>query len=131
MATESTFQAYVARIPQESHNAISAVIVSRDLGYLSVQVFFHRAPIARLTVNFFKQLADQSRGAQIGTEVKTNDAGRAHLGVLVPTGNYICSVGRQEDAEITTVAASDVPFVIVLPVGRPYVDLGEDPEFAV
>ena len=129
MDTSAFAPAYVARIPKEDNDHLSAVLIQRDLGHLAVRIFFHRAPMANLAVTFYFRSADGSRGDHIGTEVKTDDAGLARSLLLVPAGNYICSVEYQSDALVSTVADPNVPFILVLPIGRPYVDLGADPEF--
>lgn len=122
--------AVVARVPRPAGSTLGAVLVARDCGYLAVCVLFHGVPQPGLEVAF-REVADGKPGAALGTLVETDGAGIARLPRVVPAGLYLCEIERQEPALVATVTALDAPFIVVLPVGRPYHDVGEGPEHLV
>jgi hypothetical protein len=48
---------------------------------------------------------------------------------MVEAGIYVCEIERQPPALVSTVPMRRHPVPVVLPVGRPYVDLGEGAEY--
>lgn len=98
------------------------------LGFLSVRVFFHREPMEDLAVTF-SRLDGDSVGAALGDPVKTKADGVASLPGGVELGNYVCQIEGQPPKMITTVESADEPWTLVLPIGRPLLDLDGDEEF--
>jgi hypothetical protein len=121
--------AYVARIADPKSQAKSAVLVPRNIGYLSVRITFHREPVSDLEVRFFVETSGGAKGDQVGEPQKTDARGVARLDLMVPVGRYVCAIERQPETAITTVSDERRPHPIPLPVGRPYVDVGEAIEF--
>ncbi len=111
------------------HSPCEHAMPAALLGYLSVQIFFHREPIANQEVVFSEAGDDGQAGQALGDTLITDANGVAKLGKPVPTGNYLCQIKFQPDMMICTVESVDNPYVLVLPLGRPYVDFGGDVEF--
>jgi hypothetical protein len=109
----------------------SATVVLRDLGALAVQVFFHGLPMDALQIEFFKATPEGEAGEAIGQAVTTDAQGIAAIGHAVHAGTYVCRIEHQPDAIVATVEDPARPFPIVLPIGRPYLDIDGDAEFAV
>jgi hypothetical protein len=101
----------------------------KGLAYLSVVVFFHQQPISGLKVTFAEIGPDDQPGQQEGDEVKTDSDGVAKLLTPAPIGRYICRIQYQPPTVITTVPDIEDPFMIVLPIGRPYYDFEGDIPF--
>jgi hypothetical protein len=101
----------------------------KGYAFLSVIVFFHQQPIADLTVEFFQSGADGKPGAAVGEKVKTDEDGVAKLLKPVPIGNYVCQIQYQPATIVCTVPDIEEPFILVLPIGRPYYDFENDFEF--
>ena len=97
--------------------------------FLSVIVFFHQEPIADLKVKFTAVSPGGATDAELGQEVKTDSEGVAKLLTPVPIGNYLCEVQYQPPTMITTVPDIEDPFILVLPIGRPYYDFDGDSPF--
>jgi hypothetical protein len=115
-------------VPKPHAGELSATLVARPMGYLAVRVFFHREPMGNMKVRFYK--ADGgARGEAVGDEYRTDDDGRAMHVAMVPTGLYVCALERQEDTLVHSVAQIDESYPVVLPIGRPYVDIDEAIEF--
>jgi hypothetical protein len=124
-------EARVLRVdPKGPSSRRSATIVLRALGHLAVQVFFHADPTEGVKVSFAKATDDDQAGDAVGGELTTDDNGVARLDYAVDAGHYVCRVERQPPLLVTTVDDPAQPYPIVLPVGRPYVDLDGDVEFA-
>ncbi|MFV8755134.1 hypothetical protein ACNOYE_31690 [Nannocystaceae bacterium ST9] len=119
---------HVARVPDPHEDGLSAVLVPRPMGYLIVRVYFHRVPVEGLKVEFFVS-NDGEKGDAIGTAVQTNDEGMARVDMLVPAIEYVCEIENQPLARVTVVHDLRDSFPLVLPIGRPYVDIDEDHEF--
>jgi hypothetical protein len=121
---------FVARVPSSDPDKISGVLVPRHMGHLIVQLTFHKDPVAGLAVKFFKAKPDGKPGKQLGDEdIVTTAQGIARIDRLVPAGGYVCEIEHQEPTLVTTTMDPQKPFIVPLPVGRPYVDLEEAPEF--
>jgi len=129
---ESSFEGFVARVPVGDADSKSAVLVARSLGYLAVRVLFHGSPVEGLKVNFgqLDDVADDAP-AMLEPSLTTDDDGLALFPRLVPSGAYACQIERQAQAEVHTTASLDAPVVVVLPVGRPFVDVGDIDEFSL
>lgn len=123
--------AYVARVADPKGDARSAVLVPRNIGLLAVRITFHCDPIEKLEVKFFIETDDGKKGEPVGDPLKTNARGIAQLDFMVPAGRYVCAIERQPETVVTTVSSDRRPFIIPLPVGRQYFDVGESPEFSV
>lgn len=119
---------HVARVPDPHGDALGAVLVARPMGYLIVRIYFHRVPVAGLHVSFYVS-NDGEKGDAIGEEVVTDETGIARVDMLVPALEYVCEIENQPLARVTTVHALDDSYPLVLPIGRPYVDVDEDHEF--
>jgi hypothetical protein len=129
---EAGSEGFVARIPVGDGDSKSAVLVARSLGYLIVRVLFHGRPVSGLTVDFgqLSDIKDQSP-AMLKPTRATDDDGIAVFPRLMPTGSYACRIEKQPDAVVHTTASLDDPFVVVLPVGRPFVDVADVDEFSL
>jgi hypothetical protein len=126
-------RACVARIPAGDSESKSAVLVARSLGYLVVRVLFHGRPVAGLDLQL-GLLASPSTGedpTMLKPSLTTDDDGRALFPRLVASGFYACQIERQPRAVVHTSHALEEPQVLVLPVGRPFVDITDVDEFAV
>lgn len=119
---------HVARVEDPHGGKLGAVLVPRPMGYLAVRIHFHRVPVRGLAVKLFERSGDE-KGAQIGPELRTDDDGLARVDMLVPATSYVCEIEHQPPAVVTTVHAPDDAFPLVLPIGRPFVDVDEDHEF--
>jgi hypothetical protein len=104
------------------------IIPSRPNGeYLSVRVLFLNEPVRDLELCF------ATTDGQKSATLRTDAHGRASLPGPVTGGQGFCEIEGQPRAAITTVEDPARPYVIVLPVGRPYFethdfpDLGDDP----
>ncbi len=124
--------AFVARVPVGDAESKSAVLVARSLGYLAVRVLFHGQPIAGLSVDFGKLsgVTDDSP-TSLKPTLATDDDGVALFARLVPTGSYACQIEKQPSAVVHTTGSLDDPFVLVLPIGRPFVDVDDVEEFSL
>jgi hypothetical protein len=119
---------HVARVPDPHEDQISAVLVPRPMGYLIVRIYFHRVPVEGLEVAFYIS-NDGEKGDAIGTKVRTDEDGMAKVDMLVPAIEYVCEIENQPLARVTVVHDIDESYPLVLPIGRPYVDVDEDHEF--
>jgi hypothetical protein len=129
MANRSPYpRGHVARVPDPHGDQISAVLVPRPMGYLIVRIYFHRVPVEGLEVEFFVS-NDGEKGDAIGTAVRTDDTGMARVDMLVPAVEYVCEIEDQPLARVTTVHDLRESYPLVLPIGRPYVDIDEAHEF--
>jgi hypothetical protein len=109
---------------------LGATLVARQLGHLAIKVTFHKHPCHDLEVKFHEAEADGSKGAQVGDTYKTDRFGVARHEFLVGTGVYVAEIENQPTpALVTTVSDPTKPFVVPLPVGRPYFDFDESVEF--
>jgi hypothetical protein len=122
--------ASVARVPKPHESRLSGVLVARVMGYLAVRVQFHGDPVAGIEVKFSKANPDGSKADPIGDPVKTDERGHAGLDRLVPSALYVCEIEHQEPALVPVVHRLDGYHPLVLPIGRPHVDVNESPEFA-
>lgn len=68
-------------------------------------------------------------GDPVGGQLTTDKNGMAKLTKPVPVGNYVCQVQYQPNTLVSTVSDPDDPFILVLPIGRPYYDFHNDYEF--
>lgn len=129
MATRSPYpHGHIARVPDPHGDTLSAVLVPRPMGYLAVRIYFHRVPVAGLEVKLFES-NDGEKGEQIGETMRTGEDGLVRVDMLVPATQYVCEIERQPPAIVTTVHTLEESFPLVLPIGRPFVDLDEDHEF--
>lgn len=129
MAGRSPYpRARIARVPDPHEDGLSAVLVPRPMGYLVVRIYFHRVPVEGLEVGFFVS-NDGEKGDQVGETMRTGEDGIARVDMLVPAIQYICEIERQPPAIVTTVHELDESYPLVLPIGRPFVDVDEDHEF--
>lgn len=129
MASRSPYpHGHVARVEDPHGGKLGAVLVPRPMGYLAVRIYFHRVPVQGLAVKFFERHGG-SKGAQVGEELRTGEDGLARVDMLVPALEYVCEIENQLPATVTTVHAPDDSFPLVLPIGRPFVDVDEDHEF--
>jgi hypothetical protein len=104
-----------------------------ELGFLAVQVFFHEEPVEHLAIFFVNK-----KGKVVNPNdepVRTDQKGIARLEDLAPVGLYDCRIrtagpgGPHMERTISTVEDPAKPFIIVLPVGRPYFDIAGNWEF--
>jgi hypothetical protein len=129
MASRSPYpHGHVARVLDPHEDKLGAVLVPRPMGYLVVRIYFHRVPVEGLEVKFFES-SGGSKGAQVGDAIRTLEDGIARVDMLVPAIEYICEIERQPPATVTTVHSLAESFPLVLPIGRPFVDVDEDIEF--
>ena len=119
---------HVARVEDPHGGKLGAVLVPRPMGYLVVRIYFHRVPVRGLAVKLFERSGGE-KGAQIGEEQVTDEDGIVRLDMLVPAAPYVCEIENQPPAVVTTVHAPGDSFPLVLPIGRPFVDVDEDHEF--
>jgi hypothetical protein len=122
----------IVRLPSESDD-LSAVIGVKLLGYVSVRILFLDVPVKGLKLTIddasgVPQIPDQNLALQRGwtandPNMTTDDDGCCTLGMQAPIGTYTCKIERQDPALITTVEDPSRPFVLVLPIGRPYNDI--------
>lgn len=96
---------------------------------LAVRVFFHARPMRDLHVEFY-ELTGGYVGASLGKPVLTDSNGLAVFTRPVPIGNYVCQVEYQNPKVVCTVFSTDRPELLVLPIGRPYMCIDGDVEFA-
>jgi hypothetical protein len=124
-------KASVARILDPHADKLGATLVARQLGYLAVKVTFHKQPLDGLEVKFYEAEADGSKGAQVGGKTfKTDLTGRAWVDYLVDAGVYVVEIEKQTSpALVSTVSDLQRPYVVPLPVNRPYFDFDEQCEF--
>jgi hypothetical protein len=129
---ESPFPlAHVARLPKGEGKKKSAVLVARSMQYLTVRVLFHQAPVAGLKVKFGRVSGvDDASPEKMDPELVTGDDGVACFPRLVGAGIYSCEIERQPATVVPTVGHLQEPYPVVLPVGRPLVDVGDVDEFA-
>jgi hypothetical protein len=121
-------QACVARIFEPPADKLGATLVARQLGYLAVKVTFHKQPCYDLEVKLYEAEADGTKGAQVGDgkTFKTDRAGMVMLDTLVDRGLYVAEIENQTTlALVTTVEDPSKPYVVPLPVDRPYFDFDE------
>jgi hypothetical protein len=123
-------RAHIARLPKgEKRN--SAVLVARSMQYLSVRVLFHRSPVAGIQVQFGAiSGVDDGSPEKMDPVLTTDDRGVACFPRLVVAGIYSCEVERQPATVVPTVGNLREPHPLVLPVGRPLVDVRSVDEFA-
>ena len=120
--------ALVARLPGPKPGRLSATLVARVMGYLAVRVQFHKDPVVGVEVKFSKATPDGKPGDALGK--KTTDAdGVARLDRIVPVGNYVCELEHQPPTVVQAVLDEEKPYPLILPVGRPYVDIDEEIEW--
>lgn len=119
----------VARVGVPHEDKKSAVLVPRPMGYLAVLVCFHRLPVNGVEVKFFRS-SDGEKGDAVGDAITTGKDGIARVDMLVPAEEYVCEIQDQPLAVVTTVSTFEDAFPLVLPIGRPYVDIDEEDEFA-
>lgn len=119
---------HVARVEDPHGGKLGAVLVPRPMGYLVVRIYFHRVPVQGLAVKLFESSGGQ-KGARIGGDLRTDEDGIARVDMLVPAAEYVCEIENQPPATVTTVHSLDDSFPLVLPIGRPFVDVDEDHEF--
>ena len=101
-------------------------------GFLAVKLFFHRQLMQGLQVAFFQSNGDAAGatpGEAIASPVFTDPQGVASLDITVPLGDYICQIEHQPSILISTVETRTRPYVLVLPIHRPYFDFEGDVEF--
>jgi len=100
-----------------------------DLGYLSIQVFFHEEPVEHLKIEF-KKFDHSALAVPSVPHVFTDKDGKASIDTLVATGNYAVIIDDpQHWKSISTVEDPNKPYIIALPVGRPLFDIGGNWEF--
>jgi hypothetical protein len=124
-------RASVARVLDPANDKLGATLVARQLGYLTVKITFHKQPLHDLEVRFYEAQPDGTKGAQVGGKTfKTDRTGRASLDYLVDTGVYVVEIENQTTpALVSTVTDIQKPYVVPLPVNRPYFDFDEACEF--
>jgi hypothetical protein len=131
MALNSPYPpANVARVPSPNDaGLVSGVLVPRATGYLTIQVMFHGRAQAGLKVRFYKLKDDGSEGDAVGEEQETDSGGVVGVDHLVTAGVYGCAIENQPATEVATVHDIKERAPVVLPIGRPFVDVLEDHEF--
>jgi hypothetical protein len=122
----------VCRLPSDSLQ-LSCVVGELLLGYIAVQILFLGIPVqgVKLTIDNedgAAQIPDPDWAAKHGwtsndPNMTTDGSGCCTLGKRVPIGAYKCSIEYQNPARITTVEDPSRPFILILPIGRPYNDL--------
>jgi hypothetical protein len=122
----------IRRLSADDSDQLSAVLGENFKAFVSVQIKFLDVPVAGLKLTIENadgvvQVPEQAWATQMkwnanSPNMTTDDQGRCTLGKLVPIGNYICKIEHQPDAPITTVEDVGRPFILVLPIGRPYSD---------
>jgi hypothetical protein len=122
--------AHVARLPKGTADKKCGILVARAMQYLLVRVLFHGAPVANVKVRFACiDGIDDASPEKMDPELVTNDEGVACFPRLVVAGMYGCAVERQPETVVPTVARLDGPYPVVLPIGRPLVDIHDIDEF--
>jgi hypothetical protein len=123
--------ARVARLPKDAASKKSGVLVARSMEYLAVRVLFHGTPVAGLKVEFGRiDDIDDKSPEKMAPALMTDEQGVACFPRLVVAGIYACALDRQLQAVVPTVPQLDKPCPVVLPVGRPFVDVFDVDEFA-
>lgn len=116
------------RVPRPHEGTLSGVLTLREMGYLTIKVQFHGAPEQGLMVRFFVAKGG-NKGQQVGADLRTDENGVARVQRVVPAGLYRCEIERQEPTLVPTVQRLAHPYPVVLPIGRPYLDVYEKFEF--
>jgi hypothetical protein len=119
---------HVARVEDPHGGKLGAVLVPRPMGYLVVRICFHRVPVQGLAVKLFEG-SGGAKGPQVGEDLVTDQDGIARVDMLVPAIEYVCEIENQPPAIVTTVCSLDDAFPLVLPIGRPFVDVDEEHEY--
>ena len=90
--------------------------------YLSVMVYHRDVPVIGVRVQFFPSNPNGMPDAgQPKGEAVTDQLGIAALDAKAKVGNYFCQVeGMPGYASISTVEDKDLPYLVKLPPGRPY-----------
>ena len=104
----------------------SIVLFPAHLEFLHVQVQFHRTGVPGLKVRFYA-----SDGAAVEDELISDLHGFVRAARRIPAGTYVCQVEHQPSTKVSTVLDPGTAYPVVLPVGRPYCDINERPEFVV
>jgi hypothetical protein len=130
-ADQSPFpEAAVARLPRSSTDGKSGVLVARAMAYLAIRILFHGRPVPGLAVTFGRTTGEpDDQPEPMEPAATSDDAGIAFFPRLVPAGLYACDIERQPRALVATTEHPAQPHVVVLPVGRPFVDVGDQDEF--
>lgn len=129
---ESPFPAAnVARLSKSASGKKSALLVARSMQYLIVRVLFHGAPVSGLKVQFGQiDDIDDKSPQKMEPVLTTDENGLAAFRRLVVAGLYSCEIERQPATIVATVGNLREPYPVVLPVGRPLVEVGDVDEFA-
>jgi hypothetical protein len=129
---ESPFPpASVARLSKTATGKKSAVLVARSMQYLFVRVLFHGVPMPGLKVQLGQiDDIDDKSPQKMEPQLTTDENGIACFPRLVVAGIYSCEVERQPMTVVPTVGNLQEPYPIVLPIGRPVVDVYDIDEFA-
>jgi hypothetical protein len=130
---ESPFpRAHVARLPKGESGKKSGILVARSMQYLAVRVLFHRTPVVGVQVQFGAiSGVDDTAPQKMEPALTTDEDGVACFPRLVVAGTYSCEIERQPATVVPTVGHLREPYPVVLPVGRPLVDVGNVDEFAL
>lgn len=108
----------------EGDEANTIALLPPHLEYLRVRILFHGVPVPDLKVTL-----KTHDGVEIPSTGKSDASGVVQASRLVPPGRYLCEIEHQDPAEVSSVAGLSKAYPVVLPVGRPYVDLRERSEF--
>lgn len=129
--SESPFPpANVARLPKNASGKKSAVLVARSMQYLAVRVLFHGVPVPGLKVQFAQiDDIDDQAPQKMEPQLTTPENGVVCFPRLVVAGIYSCEVERQPATIVPTVGHLQEPYPIVLPVGRPLIEIRNIDEF--
>jgi outer membrane protein OmpA-like peptidoglycan-associated protein len=100
----------------------------KGMGFLAVRIFFHAEPMRGLHLQFH-ELKDGAIGAAVGPELVTDETGFAVHRDPVILGNYVCQIEHQKPRAVCTHIDTARPEILVLPIGRQYVNLDGDIEF--
>jgi outer membrane protein OmpA-like peptidoglycan-associated protein len=100
----------------------------KGMGFLAVRVFFHAEPMRGLLVQFH-ELSGGEVGPPIGPELLTDETGFAVHRDPVLLGNYVCQIEHQKPKVVCTHIDTARPEILVLPIGRQYLNLEGDIEY--
>jgi hypothetical protein len=118
--------AHVASSGADTKETSTVVLFPVHLEFLSVQVTFHRVPVADLKVRF-----TTLDGTEVEADPKTSELGIARAPRRVPAGSYVIELAHQPSMQVSTVPSPELSAPLVLPVRRPYEDLCERAEFGI
>jgi len=112
------------QVKNEGGRIVSSVQLkgANENGFLVVKLLFQDEPVEAVKVGFATNNSDASIIGSAVTDkdgiAKLTDKDKANTQVEV--GNYWCKIENQPWSQISTVWDTSKPYVVMLPIGRPY-----------